>query len=121
MAMPDGPRVELAPGYTVSKIINGCWQLTPDHGGGPGSEKETLHLFASLVDHGFTTAQSYYDMGRKGSVIKLLTSATGAPLKLLLLKGSWRDGWIGWVAAFSDGIHAAVKHMRLLELQRRGR
>lgn len=53
--MTEPRRFELAPGYTVSRVINGCWQLTPDHGGGPGSEKETLRIFAELVDHGFTT------------------------------------------------------------------
>jgi aryl-alcohol dehydrogenase-like predicted oxidoreductase len=48
-------RVELAPGYSIATIINGCWQLTPDHGGGPGSEKDIHRVFADLVDHGFTT------------------------------------------------------------------
>ena len=32
------------------------------------------------------------------------------------LRSAWRDGWPGWVASYSDGVHAAVKHMRLLEL-----
>ena len=53
--MTDVPRVELRPGYSISRIISGCWQLTPDHGGGPGAEKEALVRFAELVEHGFTT------------------------------------------------------------------
>lgn len=53
--MSDAERVALAPGYSISRVINGCWQLTPDHGGGPGSDKEALRTFAELVDHGFTT------------------------------------------------------------------
>ena len=53
--MADVPRVELAPGYSIAKIINGCWQLTPEHGGGPESRKSALRRFAELVDHGFTT------------------------------------------------------------------
>lgn len=53
--MSDVDRVNLAAGYSISRIINGCWQLTPDHGGGPGPEKETHRIFAELVDHGFTT------------------------------------------------------------------
>lgn len=48
-------RAALAPGYSVAKIINGCWQLTPDHGGGPGSRREALYRFGELVEHGFTT------------------------------------------------------------------
>lgn len=47
--------VSLAPAYAISRIINGCWQLTSDHGGGPGSTSDTLRTFAELVDHGFTT------------------------------------------------------------------
>ena len=53
--MTDIERFELAPGYSISRIVNGCWQLTPDHGGGPGSAKESQRMFADLVDHGFTT------------------------------------------------------------------
>lgn len=53
--MTDVPRVKLAPDYSIAKIINGCWQLTPDHGGGPESNKIALRNLAELVDHGFTT------------------------------------------------------------------
>jgi aryl-alcohol dehydrogenase-like predicted oxidoreductase len=53
--MSDCPRVELAPGYWISRIINGCWQLAPDHGGGPGSSSDALRVFGELVDKGFTT------------------------------------------------------------------
>ncbi len=53
--MTDDARVELAPGYSISRIINGCWQLTPDHGGGTRSARETLCRFGELVDAGFTT------------------------------------------------------------------
>ncbi|MBT8100242.1 MAG: aldo/keto reductase, partial [Gammaproteobacteria bacterium] len=52
--MTDIARVELAPGYSVARVINGCWQLTPDHGGGPAG-KNSLGRFAELVEHGFTT------------------------------------------------------------------
>lgn len=55
LQMSDVERFELAPDYSIARIINGCWQLTPDHGGGPGSTKETLRIFAELVDCGFTT------------------------------------------------------------------
>lgn len=53
--MSEAERLELAPGYFIASVLNGCWQLTPDHGGGPESEKEVLESFAELVDHGFTT------------------------------------------------------------------
>lgn len=53
--MTDSLRTELAPGYSISTLINGCWQLSPDHGGGPASTREVLRHFADLVEHGFTT------------------------------------------------------------------
>ena len=53
--MNEVERFELAPGYSNARLINGCWQLTPDHGGGPGSEKKTHEIFAELVENGFTT------------------------------------------------------------------
>ena len=53
--MNECSRVELAPGYSISTVINGCWQLTPDHGGGPASLREARSLFSELLDSGFTT------------------------------------------------------------------
>jgi len=53
--MTDPGRVQLAPGYSICPVINGCWQLTPDHGGGPATEAEVFDIFADLVEHGFTT------------------------------------------------------------------
>lgn len=53
--MTDVTRVELAPGYSIASVINGCWQLSPDHGGGPRSERDTQRIFSDLVAHGFTT------------------------------------------------------------------
>ena len=73
-------------------------------------------LLRKSVGHGLTTAASYYEMGRNGSTLQLLLSPPAAVLKQLVLRSAWRDGWPGWVASFSAGIHATVKHMRLLEL-----
>jgi len=53
--MTELARVRLAPGYSIAPVINGCWQLTPDHGGGPASEAETFRRFSELVEQGFTT------------------------------------------------------------------
>lgn len=53
--MADIARTWLAPGYSIATVINGCWQLTPDHGGGPTREADIFNIFSELVDHGFTT------------------------------------------------------------------
>ena len=29
--LPRAERIELAPGYNVSRVINGCWQLSDGH------------------------------------------------------------------------------------------
>ena len=68
------------------------------------------------VRHGLQTGESYYQMGRRGSVLRLLVSPPSAIVKQLVIKGSWRDGWLGWAAAYGAGLQAAVKNMRLLEL-----
>ncbi len=49
------PRVEIAPGYSISSIINGCWQLAAGHGGNQTTEAEVFNRFAELVDAGFTS------------------------------------------------------------------
>lgn len=53
--MAEFERIELAPDYLISRIISGCWQIAPDHGGGPGSHQDCLRIFAELVECGFTT------------------------------------------------------------------
>jgi len=53
--MTDIERVELVPGYSVARVINGCWQLSPDHGGGPDSRESALRRFSELFDRGFTS------------------------------------------------------------------
>jgi len=53
--MTEIARTRLAPGYSIATVINGCWQLTPDHGGGPASEADIFNMFSELVEHGFTT------------------------------------------------------------------
>jgi glycosyltransferase involved in cell wall biosynthesis len=77
--------------------------------------QEFLH---TAVTHGLTTAQSFHEMGRKGSRLRLMVSPPAAVLKQLLLRSAWLDGWPGWLAAYSAGIGAAVKHVRLLELSK---
>ncbi len=49
------PRIELAAGYSIARIVNGCWQLSPGHGGGPPSKREALATFSRQVEHGYTT------------------------------------------------------------------
>lgn len=53
----EGPeRVELAPGYTVSRVINGCWQLSEGHSlTSPIDFDDVTRAFFELTERGFTT------------------------------------------------------------------
>jgi glycosyltransferase involved in cell wall biosynthesis len=82
---------------------------------------DVSEMLRKAVVHGAKAAESYFEMGRGGSLLRLVVSPVAAVLKQLVLKGAWRDGWIGWVAAFSGGVHNAAKQMRLMELRHRGR
>ncbi|NND45209.1 MAG: aldo/keto reductase [Xanthomonadales bacterium] len=48
-------RVTLAPGYSISRLVTGCWQLAEGHGGNRQSAEEILRRFVAGVEAGFTT------------------------------------------------------------------
>ncbi|MFQ5527306.1 MAG: aldo/keto reductase [Thermoanaerobaculia bacterium] len=48
-------RVDLAPGYSIARVINGGWQLTPDHGDGTVEPGAVIDGFIRLAEAGFTT------------------------------------------------------------------
>ncbi len=49
------PRVELAPGYSISRVITGCWQLAADHGATSDGLDAWAERWARSVEAGFTT------------------------------------------------------------------
>lgn len=61
------------------------------------------------------SARSLLRAGRRGRVVRLVTSPAGAFLKQVVLKGGWRDGRAGWLAGGSAAAGALMKHMILLE------
>lgn len=48
-------RIELAPGYEISRIIVGGWQLAQGHGGGIPAEESPRTFLTGLAEMGFTT------------------------------------------------------------------
>ena len=95
----------------------------------PGTPVEDLRgtlihrSFASFEQHlsnqlrlQAVSARSLKAAGRRGHPARLLTSPPGAFCKQLVLKGSWRDGRAGWLAAGTAAAGALIKHMILLEL-----
>ena len=66
--------------------------------------------------YSFIFAQALHKQGKKGSAWKILTSPPGAFLKQLVLKGSWRDGYAGWLCAGTSAAGALMKHMMLYEM-----
>ena len=50
-------RMELAKDYTISRVLNGCWQLSKGHSlQGSLDLKDVMKAFHMLVEQGFTTA-----------------------------------------------------------------
>ncbi|MEZ5332795.1 MAG: aldo/keto reductase [Thermoanaerobaculia bacterium] len=47
-------RIELAPGYSIARVIVGCWQLAAGHGG-RWERATVLRELEALVDAGYTT------------------------------------------------------------------
>ncbi len=52
--MPPVPRVELSPGYTIPRIVNGAWQLSEGHARASLERDEIFKRFDELVAGGFT-------------------------------------------------------------------
>lgn len=49
-------RFELAKGYDISRVVNGCWQLSEGHALQSAlDERDVIYAFTSLVESGFTT------------------------------------------------------------------
>lgn len=48
-------RVELAPGYSISRLVNGSWQLSDDHRPGALDRRAVIADLRALVDAGLTT------------------------------------------------------------------
>jgi glycosyltransferase involved in cell wall biosynthesis len=65
-----------------------------------------------------TSAESLHAMGKRGSVWEITTSPIGAFVKQAVVKGSWRDGYAGWLAASTSAAGALMKHVVLYELGR---
>lgn len=52
--MSGVPRVELAPGYSVPRIVTGAWQLSEGHAREPLEREAVFAGFDALIEHGFT-------------------------------------------------------------------
>lgn len=48
-------RVELAPGYRIGRVVNGCWQLSAGHENPPPEADAVLEAWQQLAQAGFTT------------------------------------------------------------------
>lgn len=67
------------------------------------------------VRHARDSAQALAQRGVPGRVSRLVFSPVSEFLKQVVLRGAWRDGRAGWMAAGSSAIASALKHVMLLE------
>lgn len=89
-------------------------------------EGDLLHYsFRDLHDHlertlkyARTMAQSLRARGQRFRWAKLLISPWLAFFKHLVLRSGWRDGWRGWLIAFSKWLDVFAKYAFLLEIER---
>lgn len=87
---------------------------------------DLLHYsFRDLQDHLQRTlkyarmmAQSYHERGDRFNWAQLLISPWLSFFKHLVLRGGWRDGWRGWLIAFSKWLDVFAKYAFLLEIER---
>ena len=62
-----------------------------------------------------THARTLAEHGVRTGPLRLMGSPVTAFLKQLVLKGSWRDGYPGWLAASTSAAGTLMKHMMLYE------
>jgi|SRR5688572_31056980 len=87
---------------------------------------DLLHYsFRDLHDHLQRTikyarimAESFHARGQRFRWSKLLVSPWLSFFKHLVLRGGWRDGWRGWLIAFSKWLDVFAKYAFLLEIER---
>ncbi len=75
-------------------------------------------FLAKQASHAQIAARSYREMGRRGSVAKLVLSPLGAFAKQIVVRRAFLDGWRGWVAASATAAGVLMKHAALLEISR---
>lgn len=121
-------RVEIIPlaGSTPAGAGSG---MGPGDGAGPGRvvdlSGDLLHLsFETFAEHlaaqqrlATSAAASMHRDGRRTSPVRAMTSAVGAFIKQAVIKGGWRDGPPGLLAALSSAAGTLMKHTILYESQ----
>lgn len=82
---------------------------------------QSFETFAEHLDNArrlsLVSAGSMHALGMRTTPLRLLFSPAGAFLKQLVLKGSWRDGYAGWLCASTSAAASRMKHMMLYEMQ----
>lgn len=78
------PRIELTDNYIISRVLNGCWQLSKGHSlQSPLDLKDVMKAFHMLVERGFTTfdCADIYTGAEEfiGQFVKELKSGHGFP------------------------------------------
>ncbi len=73
---------------------------------------------ASLNQHASSAAESLYELGRKSSLLKITVNPVMRFLKFYVIKGGFRDGTVGLIAAVLEAYYVFLKYTKLWELWR---
>jgi glycosyltransferase involved in cell wall biosynthesis len=84
---------------------------------------DAFETFAEFLErqvrHARDSARALHAQGRRGSVARLVFSPLSEFFKQVVVRGAWRDGPAGWMAAGSSSAASLLKHIMLLELSHR--
>ncbi|MBM4107351.1 MAG: glycosyltransferase family 2 protein [Phycisphaerae bacterium] len=83
---------------------------------------DAFETFAQFLErqvrHARDSARALHAQGKRGRVSRLIFSPLSEFLKQAVVRGAWRDGAPGWMAAGSSAAASLLKHVMLIELSR---
>jgi len=85
------------------------------------SYKDVRTHFIKTVEYARTSARSYYERGRKFSVINLLLNPLIAFIRLYFVNLAFLDGIRGLIAGFSTFVYTFLKYVFLFELENKSK
>lgn len=83
------------------------------------SYKDIEDHFRRSIDYAKISAQELYNRDKKFHWYKIVLSPVMRFIRLMIFRQGWRDGWRGWIIAWSSMFSAFLKYAFLYEIQRR--
>ena len=85
------------------------------------SYKDVEDHFSRSVAYAKISAHSLYARGKPFRWHKIVIAPAARFIRLLIIKQGWRDGWRGWIIAWSSMFSGFLKYAFLYEIERTSR